>query len=150
MKEIRGQASEVVGASLDDCLALVAAVDGYPVWCPDIVRNVHVLDRGADGRPDRARMTMHVARGPFVKEFDLFLAIVVEPPGTVRLTRVADRPSDQEFNATWTLVSAQSTRIALSLDAKFQVPRYVPTGGAGDAIAREFVAAARRALAAPD
>ncbi len=146
-RDFHGQAADVVTASQADCLALVAAVDRYPEWCPDVVRAVEVLDRGAVGRPSRVKMTMHIARGALVREFNLFLAIVVEPPRTVQLSRVTDHPTNQEFNATWTLVPAASTRIALELAAKLRVPWYIRAGGIGDAIAEAFVSAARRALA---
>jgi hypothetical protein len=149
MREFHGEAAEVVAAAVEDCLALLAAVDRYRDWCPDIVRGVDVLDRDAGGQPSRVRMTMHVARGAVVRDFDLFLAIVVEPPGTVKLTRVTDHPTSQEFNATWLLRPAGSTRVALELDAKLRVPWYVPAGGIGDGIAEGFVTAAGRALAAP-
>ena len=92
---------------------------------------------------------MHIARGAVVREFNLSLAIVVEPPGTVKLTRVTDHPTNQEFNATWMLRPAGSTRVAFELDAKLRVPCYVPARGIGDAIADGFVTAACRALAAP-
>jgi Polyketide cyclase / dehydrase and lipid transport len=145
-REFHGEAAEVVAASQEDCLAVVAAVDHYPDWCPDVVRDVEVLDRAAGGQPSRVRMRMRVVRGPVVREFDLFLAIVVEPPGTVKLTRVTDHPTNQEFNATWLITPAGSTRVALQLDAKLRVPWYIRAGGVGDAIARGFVTAASRAL----
>ena len=148
-REFHGEAAEVVAAAQEACLVLVAAVDRYPDWCPDIVREVEVLDRGADGQPSRVRMTMHIARGALVREFNLFLAIVVEPPKTVKLTRVTDHPTNQEFNATWELLPAGSTRVALELDAKLRVPWYIRAGGIGDAIAEGFVTAACRRLAAP-
>jgi Polyketide cyclase / dehydrase and lipid transport len=148
MREFHGAAAEVVAAPVEDCLDMLAAVDAYLDWCPDIVRHVDVLDHGTDGQPSRVRMHMHIARGGVVREFDLFLAIVVEPPGTVKLTRVTDHPTEQEFNATWALRPAGSTRVALQLDAKLRVPRYVPAHGIGDAIAEGFVTAACRALAA--
>jgi len=148
-REFHGEAAEVVTAPVEDCLALLAAVDRYPEWCPDVVRDVEVLDRGADGQPSRVRMTMRIARGALVREFNLFLAIVVEPPGTVKLTRVTDHPTNQEFNATWMLGPAGSTRVALELDAKLRVPWYIRAGGIGDTIAEGFVTAARRALATP-
>jgi Polyketide cyclase / dehydrase and lipid transport len=147
MREFHGAAAEVVAATVEDCLALLAAVDRYPDWCPDIVRDVDVLDRGAGGQPSRVRMHMHIARGGVVREFDLFLAVVVEPPGILKLTRVTDHPTEQEFNGTWVLRPAGSTRVALELDAKLRVPWYVSAGGIGDAIAEGFVAAACRALA---
>ena len=148
-REFHGEAADVTPAALDDCFALVAAVDRYPEWCTDVVREVDVLDRAASGQPNRVRMRMHVERGALVREFDLFLMVVVEKPPTVKLTRVTDHPTNQEFNATWDLRPAQSTRLALELDAKLRVPWYIPAGGIGDAIAQAFVTAACRALAVP-
>ena len=138
-----------MAAPVEDCFALLAAVDRYPDWCLDVVRRVDVLDCYADGQPSRVRMRMHIARGALVREFDLFLAIVVERPRTVKLTRVTDHPTNQEFNATWLLRPASSTRVALQLDAKLRVPWYIRAHGVGDAIAEGFVTAARGALAAP-
>lgn len=148
-RQFHGEAAQVVAAPLEDCFALLRAVDRYPDWCPDIVREVDVLDRASDGQPTRVRMRMHVARGPIVREFDLFLAVVVEPPRSVKLTRVTDHPTNQEFDATWLLSPVASTRLALQLDATLRVPLYIPAGGIGDAIAEGFVAAASRALAVP-
>jgi ribosome-associated toxin RatA of RatAB toxin-antitoxin module len=147
-REFHGGAAGVAAAPQEDCLALVAAVDRYPDWCAEVIREVEVLDRRADGQPSRVRMTMHIDRGGLVREFNLFLAIVVEPPGSVKLTRVTDHPTNQEFNATWTLRPAASTRVALELDAKLRVPWYIRAGGIGDAIAEAFVSAACRRLAA--
>jgi Polyketide cyclase / dehydrase and lipid transport len=147
-REFHGGAAEVAAAPQEVCLRLVAAVDRYPDWCAEVIREVEVLDRGVDGHPIRVRMSMHIARGGFVREFNLFLAIVVEPPGSVRLTRVTDHPT-QAFNATWTLRSGASTRMALELDAKLRVPRYIRAGGIGDAIAQAFVGAACRRLSTP-
>ena len=128
---------------------LLAAVDRYTDWCPDAVREVDVIDRGTDGQATRVRMRMHIDRGTLVREFNLFLAIFVEAPRIVKLTRVTDHPTNQEFNATWRLRPACSTRLALELDAKLRVPSYVPAGGVADAIAAGFVAAAARTLVAP-
>lgn len=146
-REFYGQAAEVVAAPQEDCFALVAAIDRYPDWCPDIVRKVDVLDRAAGGQPSRVRMRMHVVWGPVSREFDLFLAVVIEPPGSVQVTRVTDHPTNQEFNATWQLRPCGSTRVGLRLRAKLRVPQYVPAGGIGDTIAQGFVTAACRALA---
>jgi ribosome-associated toxin RatA of RatAB toxin-antitoxin module len=148
-REFHGEAAEVVAARQDACLALVAAVDHYPDWCPDVIREVEVLDLGANGQPANVRMSMHVARGGLSRDFDLFLSVVVEPPGSVRLTRNTDHPTNQEFTATWTLQPDTSTRIALELDAKLRVPSYIPAGGIGDQIAEAFVSAASRRLTTP-
>jgi hypothetical protein len=149
MREFHGRAAEVTPASLEDSFALVAAVDRYPGWCSDAVRAVDVLERGADGYPSRVRMRMHIARGAVVRDFNLYLAIVVEPLGTVKLTRFTDHPTNQRFHATWLLQPAGSTRIELQLDAKLRVPPRIPAAGIPDAIAEGFVSAACRALAAP-
>jgi hypothetical protein len=87
VRQFHGEAAEVVAAPQEDCFALLAAVDRYPDWCQDVVRDVDVLDRGGGGQPSRVRMRMHIARGTLVREFDLFLAIAVDPPRTVKLTR---------------------------------------------------------------
>jgi hypothetical protein len=147
-RQFHGEAAEVVAAPLEDCFALLAAVDRYPEWCPDIVREVDVLDRTSDGQPSRVQMKMRAAWGALAREFDLFLAVVVEPPRSVKLTRVADHPTEQEFTATWLLRRAGGTHLALELDAALRVPWYVPDHGVGDSIARGLVAAATRALAA--
>ena len=145
-REFHGQAAAVVAAPQAACLDLVAAVDRYPEWCPDVVREVEVLERAPDGQPTRARVTMRIARAGHVREFNLFLAVVVEPPANVKLTRFTDHPTNQEFNATWTLASAGSTRVGLELDAKLRVPWYIRGGGIGDTIAEAFVSAACRRL----
>jgi hypothetical protein len=148
VREFHGQAAEVTPASLEDSFALVAAVDRYPDWWSDAVRGVDVLERGADGCLTRVRMRMLIARGAVVRDFNLYLAILVEPSATVNLTRFTDHPTNQQFHATWLLQPAGSTRIELQLNAKLRVPRGIPAGGIPDAIAEGFVAAACRALSA--
>ena len=149
MREFHAEAAEVVAAPLQDCFALLAAVDHYPEWCPDVIRAVEVLERGGGGQPNRVRMTIRVARAALVREFDLVLAIVVEPPRAVTLTRVTDHPTNQELNAAWQLSPTNSTRVALQLEAKLRLPWYIRADGIADAIAEGFVTAACRALATP-
>ncbi len=148
MKDLHGTASAVVAAPLDRCRALLEAVDRYPLWYPEAVRDVDVLERDPSGRPTKARTKLHLARGPLVKDFDLVLAVVAEPPGTVRLTRVADAGSSR-FGVTWHLRDDDGTRIDLELAATMSVPRFIPVGGIGDTIADGFIGAARRALESP-
>jgi ribosome-associated toxin RatA of RatAB toxin-antitoxin module len=146
MKKLHGTATEVVAAPLDECLALLEAVDRYPSWYPEVVRDVEVLDRDPSGQPTRVRTKLHVSRGPLVKDFDLILAVVIEPPATVKLTRPTNDPSEQELDVTWCLQDGEGTRIELYLDANLRVPRFLPVSGIGDSMAQGFVAAARRAL----
>lgn len=147
MKEFHGTATQVVAAPVEDCLSLLRAVDGYPTWFPEMVRDVEVLQRDASDQPTRARTKLHVARGPLVHDFDLLMAIAVEPPGTVKLSKVTSDRSPSRFDVTWSLQAAESTRIELNLSATLSVSERVPVGDIGNAIAEQFVAAASRALA---
>ena len=122
-------------------------MDGYPTWFPEMVRDVEVLQRDASDQPTRARTKLHVARGPLVHDFDLLMAIAVEPPGTVKLSKVTSDRSPSRFDVTWSLQAAESTRIELNLSATLSVSERVPVGDIGNAIAEQFVAAASRALA---
>jgi Polyketide cyclase / dehydrase and lipid transport len=150
VKELQGTADSAVTAPVADCLTLLAAVDRYPAWYPEVVRSVDVLERDSSGQPVRIRTTLHLAQGPLAKDFDLVMAVAVEPPSQVRLTRVREDPSDAEtFDVTWHIEAAAQTQIRLDLHANLSVPRLLPLGGIGDAVAEGFVAAAARALLAP-
>ncbi len=148
MKDLHGTASAVVAAPLDRCRELLEAVDRYPTWYPEAVRDVEVLERDPTGRPRKVRAKLHLARGPLVKDFDLVLAVVSEPPGTIRLTRIADAGASK-FAVTWRFREEQGTRVDLDLAASMSVPRFIPVGGIGDAIAGGFIDAATRTLESP-
>ena len=147
MAELRGTATDLVAAPLADAFALVQAVDRYPSWYPDVVREVEVVERDAEGLPHRVRTKLHVARGPVVKDFDLIMAVIAEPPESLRLTRVSDHPSDQSFEVAWRLRDRGRTSLTVDLSANLNVPRFLPLGGIGNSIAEGFVQAAKDALA---
>ncbi len=147
LKDLHGTASRTVSASPADCYALLTAVEGYPDWYPQAIRAVDVLDRDADGQSRRARTQLHLSWGPVVKDFDLVLAVEVEPSVTVRLVKVSDRPSVNTFDVTWHVRDAGSTQIDVDLRATLDLPRFLPLGGIGNAIAGGFVDAAARRLA---
>jgi hypothetical protein len=150
MKELHGTASASVAVPIEECFALVEAVDRYPAWYPDVVREAEVLGRDDGGHPTRTRATLRASVGPMVREFHLSLAVTVEPFITVRLTRVPHDSSDPErFEVIWRLQQGGETRIHLTLDANLSVPRLVPVGGIGDSMAAGFVAAAATALGDP-
>jgi ribosome-associated toxin RatA of RatAB toxin-antitoxin module len=145
---LHGSASAVVAASPQQCLELLHAVDRYPAWYPEVVKEVDVLERDAERRPTEVRTTLHLARGPLVKDFELLMAVTAEGGSGVRLTRVRHGPGDEErFEVTWRVERERGTRIHLRLDANLSVPRLLPLGGVGDGVAEGFVAAAARALA---
>jgi hypothetical protein len=147
VKQLHGTASATVATPIEECFALLAAVGGYPRWYPEVVHEVEVVEVGSDGQPTKARTTLHVSEGPIVKDFNLLLAVTVEPPAMVKLARIPNDSSDQQrFEVTWRLEDRGDTSIWLGLDANLSVPRFIPIGSVGDAIAGGFVAAATRAL----
>lgn len=148
MKELRGTASGVVAAPVEECVRFFLDVERYPTWHPDVVRSVEVLERDGDGRPKLARGKLHVAVGPLVKDFDLRLAVTVERERTVKLARVPhDASDDERFGVTWSAEEAAGgARIRIDLFATLSVPRFVPVGGIGDSLAQAFVTNASSAL----
>jgi hypothetical protein len=147
MKELTGHASATTPASSDACLALLAAVDGYPDWYPEVVKSVEVLERDAQGHPTKARTLLHVQHGPITRDFDLTMEVRHDPPGAVRLIRIPHDGRDSEkFEVNWSVRGTQPTEIQLGLAANLDVPRFVPLGGIGESMAGGFVSAATRAL----
>jgi hypothetical protein len=150
MKELTGKASATTPASPVEALALLEAIDAYPRWAGDVIRETQVLERDGSGHPSRARAKLHVERGPLTRDFDLLFDVRVDSGGTVALSRVPRDSSDKErFDVTWSVDGAQGTRIELRLAANLDVPRLVPLGGVGDSMAADLVNAATRALASP-
>lgn len=146
MRELHGTASDTAPAPLEACLALVAAIDAYPDWYPDGIREVEVLERNSAGQPTRVLTVLHVEIAGFDRDFHLTMDVEVDPPGRVALRKIKTDPSDPPFDVAWKLSEQDGTLIELELDTALPVPRLVPLGGVGDSIARSFVSAARRAL----
>jgi hypothetical protein len=147
MKTLHGEATVVVATRIDECRELLEAIDQYPVWYPEVIREVEVLERKPDGDPRMARATVHVARGPFVRDLQLVVAVTTDAEGIVKLTRLPNEPSDDEqLEVTFRLEETDGTRIELRLEGHLDVPRLLPLGGIGDSIAQRFVAAVTRAL----
>jgi Polyketide cyclase / dehydrase and lipid transport len=147
MKDLHASASAPVAATPEECTALLAAIDGYPRWHPELIRDAETIERQPDGTPARARATVHVALGPLVRDFDLLLAVAVAPGQSVTLSRVAHDPSDPErFEVNWRVEPGSPTRLRLELAASLDVPRLLPVGSLGEQLAQGFVDAASRAL----
>jgi len=147
VKELTGRASGTTPASPEACIALLAAVDRYPDWYPEVVKSVEVLERDGVGQPTSARTKLHVHRGPITRDFDLTMEVKLYPPGAVRLSRVPHHGGDGEkFDVNWFVRETQPTQITLDLAANLDVPRFLPLGAIGDAMAAGFVSAATRAL----
>lgn len=152
MKELEAAASTEVSASAARCIALFEDVERYPVWYPEAVRRVEVVERDGAGRALRARALLHVSAGPLVRDFDLVLAVRSEPPAAVTLERIAEhRGDDERFTVAWRVgTSGSGTRIQVRLAANLPVPRLLPVGSIGEGIAQGFVQAAARALGPSD
>ena len=143
MKHLQGAAQAVVDVPIEEALAFLAALEAYPGWYPDVVREVKVVESGEDGLPSRAETKLHLSYGPVSRDLDLLLAVRVRRPGLVHLTHVSRGPSrGASFDATWRLEDRDGTDLQLELDATMPVPRLVPLGGVGDAFAAGFMKAA--------
>jgi Polyketide cyclase / dehydrase and lipid transport len=149
VKDLAGHASVTVAAPLEHCHAFLAAVEGYTIWHPEVVRSVEVLERDDRGTASQIRARLHAALGPATRDFDVVMAVRTEDPTRVTLARLArDSFDDERFEVDWRLAPAgPEARISLELNARLSVPRLMPVGGLGDSLTRGFVEAARRALA---
>jgi len=139
-----------VAAPCERCVSLLADVESYSSWYPEVVRRVEVLERDSDGRARQARANLHVPNVPLIGDLQLLVSVEIDGPGVVKLTRLAHGPEDPErFVVTWRLQEARGgTKIEVALDATLSVPRLVPLGAIGDGMASGFLAAAARALRA--
>jgi ribosome-associated toxin RatA of RatAB toxin-antitoxin module len=146
VRDLHGTASAVVSAPLERCVALLAAIDAYPDWYPDGVREVEVLERDAGGQPTRVRTVLHVQVAGFDRDFNLTMSVEADPEGRIALSKIKADSSDPPFDVTWRVSDDEGTRIELDLDTALPVPRLMPLGGVGDSIARSFVSAASEAL----
>lgn len=148
MKELTGTAFATSAASPEECMSLLEAIDRYPTWHPEVIKEAEVLERDGDGHPTRARTKIHVERGPLTRDFNLVMSVTVDPSGIVKLSRIPHEPTDKErFEVTWRVKAGTSSHIRLDLAANLDVPRFVPLGDVGDSMAQGMVSAATRALA---
>ncbi|MBV9603846.1 MAG: SRPBCC family protein [Solirubrobacterales bacterium] len=147
MKELQGRASAELDVPARDCYELLAEVERYPEWF-EVVSVVEILEAERNGTPGLARAELHVPQSPFGTHFELFVAVRTERPGTITLTRVPDGVADEDrLELIWRVAGRRSTRLELEFDAAASfVPGFIPVGGAGDAIARAAIEAARAAL----
>ena len=147
MKELQGWASAELDVPARECFELLAAVEGYPDWF-EVVHTVEVLEAERNGTPGLARAELYVPQSPFGTHFELFVAVRTERLAAITLTRVPDGASDGDrLELVWRMQKNGSTRLEFEFGAAASfVPSYVPVGGAGDAIARGAIKAARAAL----
>jgi hypothetical protein len=142
MKHLHGMASASVGAPAEDCISLLAAIEDYPLWYPEVVRSVEVLDRADGGLVERAAAVLFVSHGPIRRDFHLELAVAVDG-NTVRISRIPDPGRGGEtFDVRWEIDDRAGTVIEVTLEADIAVPRLVPVGGVGESFAAGFVRAA--------
>jgi hypothetical protein len=145
MKHLTGTASGGAEASEGDVFAVLAAIQDYARWYPKAVRRIEVLEWDQEGRPATARVKLYVAVGPLRKELEFNASVEVAPGAPIRLARLPFEQADREsFELSWQLEPQPdgATAITLELEAELDVPRFVPTVGAGDAIAASLMRAA--------
>ncbi len=148
MKELQGRATGELDLPPQKCFALLAAVERYPDWI-EFVREVELLERERKGNPGRARAALHIPQSPFGTDFEFVVTVETEPPVAITLTRVPDGPHDLDrFELIWRMQGNGSTQLELEFDAAASfVPGFLPTGGAGEALAQAGIDAVLDALA---
>lgn len=150
MKDLRGQATGTVSVHAERCFAVLLAVDRYPQAYPEVIRQVDVLDRHADGSPRLALANVSLGLGPVQRDFELRVRVSWKQDRLVRLTRVPDDRSDPErLTLTWHINPGPPTRLTVMLRARLDVPRVIPVTGAGGTVARGLLDAASRTLENP-
>jgi ribosome-associated toxin RatA of RatAB toxin-antitoxin module len=147
VKELQGRASAELDVQAEECFALLAALERYPDWF-EVVSEVEILEDELGGTPGLARARLHIPQSPFGTYFELFVTVRTESPVTITLTRVPDGPSDPDrLELMWRVEDGGSTLLEFEFDAAASfVPGFFPVGGAGEAIARAAIEAARAAL----
>ena len=145
MKEVSGRSHTRVERPLEDCFALLEALEEYPRWVGEYVRRVEVCKRDAHGRPRRAVATVHVEQSPFGKDFELVLSVLPRFPRMIRQRRVGH---DDRLELVWQFEPSEGgTSIALEFVACVSfLPSLVPMGDAGNAIAEAALDAVADAL----
>ncbi len=152
VKELQGRASATAPASKHECLELLAAVERYPSWYPEVIRSVERLDPAEGDGPPRVGASLHFSYGPISHDLELQLEVVIDPASGVWLNRVPYDPGDRErFTVHWRLDERPGdtrTDIDLRLEANLDIPRFVPVpvGTIGDSFASRFLTAAVTAL----
>lgn len=153
MKHLSGSARAQLAAGVDETYRVVREVERYPDWHGDVVREVRVLARRAEGA-DRVAAVLRARLGPVDRDFDLVFAVRAQAEREVILERAPHEPGDEErMTVHWTLRplpegdGAGGCELALALDATLDVPRLVPLpGGLGDQLARGFLEGVARRL----
>lgn len=155
MKEINGKAEATLDAPAAEVLALVAAVDRYPEWHPDVVRQVEVIDRDRahGGQPDEVRVTLRVpVLGGLGPDREMLMAVEAEAEAEAGRVTLRRRPYDErdreQLEAVWTIEGDRPTQLSLTVEAQLDVPGLVPLGAVGDTLAGGFVEAAARRFSA--
>jgi len=148
LKQLQGSAIAGTELPVEDCFALLAAIDRYPAWF-EMVREVEILDREPDGRPRLARVEIYVPQSPFGTDFSFMVAVEADRPAKMRFTKLPDGPADEDrIELTWRIRENGRTEIEFEFDAAVSfVPGYLPVGSAGDVIAEIILDAATSAFA---
>jgi len=150
MKHLDGRAGAVVGTPIATCFSLLEAVERYPSWCGEFIREVAAVERDDDGRPVRAHVIVYVAQSPFGNRFEFDATVGTEPTRAVHLSRLPSSPSDPDrFSLAWSLRRGEGERTHLELEffaAVSFLPSVLPLPGVGDLIAGAVLDAAVREL----
>lgn len=151
MRDLSATAQGETGTPQHRCYERLADIESYPSWYPAGVKQVVVLDRGPDGEPTTVKATLALAQGPIQRDFTVHFAVARQPWSRIELRRLPKSADDQEqIVITWQLTApaADRTTLEIALDAKLDLPRFLPVGGTAGSIATGFMDAALASFAA--
>lgn len=111
MGTIQGRRTVELAASPSEVYAVMADVDGYPEWQPD-VKSATVLERDAEGRPARAVITQDAK----VRTVEVSLRYRHDPPHEMAWT--LEKGDVKAMDGSWVLEDLGNgrTRVTYSLD----------------------------------
>ena len=150
MRDLAATAQGGTATPIGSCFDRLAAIEAYPDWYPAGVKQAEALERGPDGELTKVKATLALAQGPIQRDFMLHFAVRLERPRWIELRRVPKTPDDQELIViTWRLTErgAQATALEIALEAKLDVPRFLPVGAIAGGIANGFMDAALASFA---
>ena len=150
MRDLAATAQGETATPIERCFEKLAEIEAYPNWYPSGVKRAEPLERAPGGELTKVKATLALAQGPIQRDFTLHLAVTLERPRLIELRRLPKTPDDQELVViTWRLTArgAELTALEIALQAKLEIPRFLPIGGIADGLAGGFMDAALASLA---
>jgi ribosome-associated toxin RatA of RatAB toxin-antitoxin module len=148
MREVNASATGAVAVDIERCYALLADVGRYPEWYPAGAKRVDVLERDGEARATVVDALLSLGTGPIRKDFEMKLGVTYDAPRLVELSRLASEDKGGEsITVTWTLAQTDpsNTDLTVAFEARLDLPPFLPINPIVEAVAQDFLAAAKAA-----